>query len=91
MIAIKSAWHKTKFDMIIACSAQDFENNARFYHQSFSERTFHPMLHLLKEEMQSQLLVPEEMQKQTADKSNIVETCLESSKGYILRSLLLLY
>ena len=77
--------------MKIACLAQDFENNARFYHQSFSESTFHPMLHLLKEEMPSQLLVPEEMQKQTADKSNIVETCLESSKGYILWSSLLLY
>ena len=45
------------------------------------------MLHLLKEEMPSQLLVPEEMQKQTADKSNIVETCLESSIGYVLWSL----
>ena len=45
-------------------------NNARFYHQSFSESTFHPMQHQMREELLSQRMEPEEMQKQTVDKSN---------------------
>ena len=45
-------------------------NNARFYHQSFSESTFHHTQHQMREELLSQRMEPEEMQKQTVDKSN---------------------
>ena len=57
---------------IIVCLVLDFGNNARFYPQSFSESIFQHMQHQVEEEMPSQQLEPEEMQKQTTvDKSNI--------------------
>ena len=59
-----------ELNSLIVCSVLDFENNAKFYLQSFSESIIRLTLHLIKEGMPRQQLEPEELQEQTADKSN---------------------